>query len=443
MTPTLPTPSNIHLLFPEKLKPLFLPARIKVAYGGRGGAKSWGFARALLLKMTQAPLRVLCAREVQKSIKDSVHKLLADQIELMGLEDRFEVLETEIRCLKTGAECLFTGLSAHTVTSIKSYEGIDIAWVEEAQNVSKKSWDILTPTIRKDASEIWITLNPELDTDETYARFILNPPPNSLVIPMSWRDNPWFNDVLDAERLHCQATQPDDYPNIWEGECRQTIAGAIYATEVLAMQREGRYGPCPYDPRLRVHTIWDMGWNDAMAILLVQRRLSECRIIGYLEGSFKRTDEWGLELNRLKLNWGWDYLPFDAYAQDRRGGRDGDDAAILRRVGRKVKTREQSIPKLDVETGIRAARGLLARSYVNKGGMGTERLMECLKRYRRSIPKSTGEPADPVHDEYSHGCDAIRHLALVVDKLTNDDEGGFAPVIRAHEPFDLTMGAMG
>ena len=133
--------------FPKKLKPLFDANRIKVAHGGRGSAKSWGFARALLIQAAAAPLRILCAREVQKSIKDSVHRLLDDQIQAMGLGHLFEVLENEIRC-KNGSIFLFAGLAQHTVESIKSFEGVDRCWVEEAQVVTKRSWDILTPTIR-------------------------------------------------------------------------------------------------------------------------------------------------------------------------------------------------------------------------------------------------------------------------------------------------------
>lgn len=101
-----------------------------------------------------------------------------------------------------GTEFLFAGLQDHTVDSIKSFEGLDRAWVEEAQSVSKRSLDVLIPTIRKDGSEIWISMNPELDTDEPYVRFVANPPPDSVVVQINWRDNPWFPKVLEAERIH-------------------------------------------------------------------------------------------------------------------------------------------------------------------------------------------------------------------------------------------------
>ena len=139
--------------FPEKLGFLFEPSRYKVAYGGRGSAKSWSFARALLVKGKSKKHRILCAREVQKSIKDSVHKLLSDQIQVMGMGDFYEVIENAIRG-KNGTEFAFAGLASHTVESIKSFEGVDIVWIEEAQVVTKRSWDVLIPTIRKDDSEI-------------------------------------------------------------------------------------------------------------------------------------------------------------------------------------------------------------------------------------------------------------------------------------------------
>lgn len=224
--------------FPEKLECLFQPARYKVLYGGRGGAKSWGAARALLIRGASRPLRVLCAREFQNSIKDSVHKLLADQIEALGLSDVYEVLDKEIRG-KNGTEFAFRGLR-HNVTAIKSFESADVCWVEEAQTVSKASWDTLIPTIRKPDSEIWITFNPELDTDETYKRFVLNPPPDSIVRKINWSDNPFFPDVLRAEKDHLKEMDPDSYLVTWEGYCRQTLDGAIYAKEIRDATADGR-----------------------------------------------------------------------------------------------------------------------------------------------------------------------------------------------------------
>src|SRR5665647_1199750 len=225
--------------FPDSLKFLFQPYRYKVAYGGRGSGKSWGFCRALLIQAAAKPMRVLCTREIQKSIKDSVHRLLSDQIESLGLGEFYTVLETEIKGAN-GSSFVFSGLSGQTVESIKSFEGIDRAFVEEAQFVSKRSWDILTPTIRKDDSEIWISFNPELDTDETYTRFVVSPPPNAFVARVNYTENPWFPVVLEQERAHCELTNKEDYDQIWLGKCRSAVAGAIYAVEVGDAIRTGQ-----------------------------------------------------------------------------------------------------------------------------------------------------------------------------------------------------------
>ena len=221
--------------------------------GGRGGAKSWAAARALLIQGGQAPLRILCAREVQKSIKESVHTLLSDQIQEMGLGGFYQILDTEIRGAN-GTKFIFAGLASHTTESVKSYEGVDRVWVEEAQTVSKRSWDILTPTIRKPGSEIWMTLNPDMDTDETWVRFIALPSDDPWVCEVNWRDNPWFPAVLEQERLKAYARDVDgDYDHIWEGKPRRVAAGAIYRHEIAAMYAERRVCPVPYAPSMPVH----------------------------------------------------------------------------------------------------------------------------------------------------------------------------------------------
>ena len=156
--------------FPEKLEFLFKPSRYKVLYGGRGGAKSWGIARALLLRGVQRKLRILCARETMNSIADSVHKLISDQVEFLGLSAHYQIQKSSI-IGTNGTEFAFCGLR-HNVAQIKSYESFDLCLIEEAQAVSKSSWEVLVPTIRKENSEIWISFNPELETDATYQKFI-------------------------------------------------------------------------------------------------------------------------------------------------------------------------------------------------------------------------------------------------------------------------------
>ena len=414
---------KIEVDIPHKLAFLLELHRYKVAYGGRGGAKSWSFADALLTLGATQRLRILCAREIQRSIKDSVHKLLSDRIETLGMGGFYDILETEIRG-RNGTEIFFSGLAGHTVESIKSFEGVDIAWVEEAHTVPKKSWDILIPTIRAANSEIWVSFNPDMDTDDTWQRFILNPPPGAKVAKMTYADNPWFPAVLEQERLHSFKTAPQDYRNIWEGECRTVVAGAIYAREITEMVEEGRIRPTPYDPRLPVHTIWDLGWNDAMSIIMVQKPTpSVLNVINYLEDSFKTYAEYVADLNALRYVWGTDWLPHDGVNKDPKSGKSAEQ--VLRGLGRKVKI----IGRGDVEAGIRSARMMFPRVYMDNttrkrdtGFLGAARLVDCLKRYARNVPVSTGEPATPIHNQYSHAADAWRGLATIVDQIRNDGD---------------------
>jgi phage terminase large subunit len=408
--------AEIEARFPPKLEFLFKPARYKVAYGGRGGTKSWGFARALLIQAYDQKHRVLCAREIQKSIRDSVHKLLSDQIEALGLAWFYEITQTSIRG-RNGSEFIFSGLADQTAGSIKSFEGVTRCWVEEAQNVSKRSWGILIPTIRAPGSEIWVSFNPELDTDDTYQRFVLNPPPDSVVAKLTYADNPWFPPELEAERLHCQATTPEDYRNIWEGECRAAVEGAIYAHEVVKIHDEGRLQNVPYDPALKVHVVCDLGFNDSMSLILVQRNMSELRLIEYIEDSHKTLDYYSATLKDKRLNWGKLWLPHDAKHKTLAAG-GKSTADIMRGLGWDL----GEVRDVGVELGIKKARMALARSYFDK--TKTVRLMECLKRYRRGIPATTGEPGAPVHDEFSHGADAYRYLAVVADELKNENRWG-------------------
>ena len=399
--------------FPAKLKFLFEPHRYKCAFGGRGGAKSWGFARALLIQGASTPLRILCTREVQKSIKDSVHSLLSDQIQALGLGGFYEVLETEIRG-KNGTLFLFAGLASHTIESVKSFEGVDRAWIEEARSVSDRSWRILTPTIRKEGSEIWISFNPELDDDPAYKRFVENPPPDCVTVKVNWSDNPWFPAVLEDERKHAQATLPKiDYENIWEGACLPAVSGAIYADEVAKAVEGGRICPVPYDPALKVHVVWDLGWNDSMFLILVQRHLSSVRVIDVIEDDHKTYDWFSAELRNKRLNFGTMWLPHDAMHASPESGRTPD--RILRDLGWTTRP----IPNQSIESGIKQARQVFGQVYIDKGK--ADRLIQCLKRYRRNIPKATDEPAAPIHDQYSHGADAFRYLALVAPQLTNED----------------------
>ena len=391
-------------------------------HGGRGSGKSWSVARALVLRMVSTKCRVLCTREIQKSLKESVHALLADQIASLGFGALFQVLETEIRCPSTGSSAVFGGLQSHTVDSIKSFEGCDLVWVEEAQAVSEKSWDVLIPTIRKPQSEIWITFNPQLETDPTYQRFVANPPPGAIVVELNHSDNPWFPHELEMERLHAKSQMSAaKYGHIWEGRCMPAVEGAVYFDEIAQAQAAGRIGLVPFDPLLKLHTVWDLGWNDSMSIILAQRQASGVRVVRYIEDSHRTLSSYVQDLIELRFDgraprWGSDWLPHDGFSKDFKTGKTAQE--ILQSMGRTV----ERVPNLTIRAGIDAAREVFPRVYFHKPA--TERLVECLKRYRRDVSQRTGEPGQPVHDEFSHGADCWRYLALCVDQMHNEDWGG-------------------
>ena len=395
--------------FPDKLDFLFQPHRYKVAYGGRGSGKSWGFARALLLQASNKPLRILCAREIQRSIRQSVHQLLTDQIQALGLGPFYEVLESEIRGIN-GSLFSFTGLANNTVESIKSFEGVQIVWCEEAQTISRKSWDILIPTIRKPDSEIWVSFNPNIDTDNTYQRFVVEPPENAKVVKVNWQDNPWFPQVLEDERQHSLKTNPD-YANIWEGDCKAAVDGAIYSNEIREAQEGNRITTVPYDPMMKVHVVMDLGWNDSMSVILCQKGISDLRIIGYIEDDHRTLDSYSAQLKNLSYNWGTMFLPHDGQSKDFKHGISAEE--IMKKLGWDIRI----VPKADIESGIKLARMNFHRIYFDKSA---QRLVECLKNYRRSINSATNEPGAPLHDEYSHGADAFRYLCTSIESMKNE-----------------------
>jgi len=227
--------------FPTKFAGLFSPRRYKVFYGGRGSSKSWSVAGALALLAHTSKHRIGCFRELQNTISDSVHRLLRDRIEAMDLLPWFDISQAAIRSRVTGSEFLFKGLR-HNATEIKSTEGITIAWIEEAQLVGKDSLEILIPTIRVQGSELWFTFNPIEETDPIYRRFVVNPPPDALVVKVGWEDNPWFPETLNRERLYMLHADPDAYEHVWNGACRTISESVIFKSRYVIESFEAPRG---------------------------------------------------------------------------------------------------------------------------------------------------------------------------------------------------------
>jgi phage terminase large subunit len=209
-----------------KIAGIFSPARFKVYYGGRGSSKSHGVARYLLVKALRGKHLILCAREFQNAIQESVHRLLSTLIYDLGLSPFFTVNQTSIKSI-TGSEFIFKGLQQN-IEGVKSMENISTVWVEEAATVSEKSWDILIPTIRAQDSEIIITFNPNDEKDPTYKRFITDCPPNTIRECVNWEDNPWFPDVLREEMEQCKKIDFDKYLHVWMGQPRSQGKASIY-----------------------------------------------------------------------------------------------------------------------------------------------------------------------------------------------------------------------
>jgi phage terminase large subunit len=443
---------TISLQLPRKLAMLLECHPYKIAYGGRNSLKSWSFARALLTLGVHQDLRILCAREVQKSLAQSVHQLLCDQIQALDLSGYYEITENAIRGTKRETLFRFTGLSDQTIDSIKSYEGFDIAFCEEAQAIRRRSWQVLLPTLfRTPGSELWACFNPEFETDETYQRFVVDPPPEAMVVEMNWRDAVacgWWSDEQERLRQRDLVYSKDDYDWIWEGKPRTVVAGAIYTTEIIELVKEGRSRPIPYDPRLPVHVTLDLGWNDLMTVVMVQKpHPSALNVINYLEDARITYANLLAAMDRLNYKWGTFWLPHDAEQHHPTSGTNA--RKIFQDLGCKV----QIIPRSDPEARIKAARMMFPRIYIDTGKhdtpperpdrlLGAGHLLDRLRRYKRNIPTTTGEPAAPAHTIESHGADAFGGLAEIVDRIRN--EGDRPPAtVRPFANADPGMGMLG
>ena len=404
-TPTISKPElEVHLS--GAFRWLKKPARYKVAYGGRGSGKSWAFAQALLLQGIDRKLRILCTRELQRSISDSVHKLLADQITELGIGSFYKVQQANIEGVN-GTEFIFSGLK--NSVSLKSYEGLDRCWCEEAQVISKASWQILLPTIRAENSEIWISMNPVLPSDDSYQRWVLNPPPGAVVRKVNYDQNKWFPEVLRKEMEHCKATDPDTYNHVWLGCPVSMLAGAVYANELRQVDAEGRIARVPYDPTRPVDCFWDLGYGDLTAIWFAQAMPFEYRIIDYLEGSAKPINWYIQQMQSRGYIYGTDWLPWDIGLHATQMGSGKSIEELMRLAGRKVRI----TPKLSVADGINAVRTIFPLCWFDRERCADG--IQALRHYRYGEIQTLGHPTrEPLHDINSHASDALRYMAIAI-----------------------------
>ena len=392
-------------------RPLLESARYKGAWGGRGSGKSHFFSEALVEDCLRFPgLRAVCVREVQKSLAQSAKLLIEDKIRELGVTRAFDVQREQI-ITPGGGIILFQGLSDHTSESIKSLEGFQRAWIEEAQTISKRSLELLRPTIRTEGSEIWASWNPRRKTDAIDAFLRENPPEGSVVIEANWRDNPWFPNVLEAERLHDKENYPDRYGHIWEGEYVTIFEGAYYAKQLQQAKTDGRIGHVAPDPLIRKRAYFDIGGSgasaDANAIWIVQFVQREIRALDYIEGQGQTLGYYASELRKRGHGDALIVLPHDGVNENNLTGKRYEDH--WREAGfdvEVVKNQGKGAAMMRIE----AARRLFPMVWFNE--KTTEAGRDALGAYHERRDEDRGVGLGPEHDWASHGADAFGLMAI-------------------------------
>ncbi len=426
----------MEILIPKAFKFLDEPKRYKAVYGGRGSGKSHSICRKLLIRGVENPIRVICAREIQKSIKDSVHQLLADIIRgNPALNAFYEIQETIIKGAN-GTDFKFRGLK-HNTSDLKSLEGADICWIEEAENVSDKSYEILIPTIRKDGSEIWASFNVRNITDPTYRRFITEAGDDTVAVKVSWRDNPYFPTVLRKEMEKLKVTDEAAYLHVWEGEPDTRRSGAVYAKQLAKAREEGRITKVPYDPACEVFTAWDLGFGDSTSIWWLQFVGRELRWIDYYENNGEQLDHYAKIIkskpyNYMKIG---HFLPHDGGHGNIRGDSVSKQLFALG-VPNQVLTIES-----DINPGIELLRQTIAYSVFDDQKCRDG--LHALTQYAYEWDEDKGVfKGKPKHDWTSHASSAARYACIAAGKIKNLI--AVAPPPQAHSnPFRSTKSWMG
>jgi phage terminase large subunit len=407
--------SILSLDVPRALKPLLAPKRYKGAYGGRGGAKSHFFAEQIVARCYARKTRAVCIREVQNSLRESVRQLIIDKIAKMGLEDFFEVAENEIRG-KNGSLIIFKGMQAYNAETIKSLEGFDVAWVEEAQTLSAVSLRMLRPTIRNDDSELWFSWNPrhKFDPVDDFFRG-KNPSPEAISIPVSWADNPWFPDVLRKEKDDDYAKDPVMAQHVWGGDYEIIAEGSYYAKLLAEAEQDARIGRVPYDPILQVYTAWDLGIGDSTAIWFAQVTSMECRIIDYYEASGVGLDHYAKLLRSKPYAYVEHLLPHDVMVSDLSTGKTRYQTLASLGIN------ARALPRDSVDDGVNAVRNLIPCCWFDSEKC--EHGLDALRLYRREYDdKLRMFKERPLHDWTSHAADAFRYLARGLPNLSYSRE---------------------
>lgn len=398
---------------PSAFKELLTGSYRDYAYfGGRGGAKSHSIAAALVIKAAQKETRIVCAREIQNSIADSVKQLIEDKIEAFGLSSRFTSTNSEITS-PNGSKIIFKGMWRNP-DAIKSLEGADIFWGEEANRFSERSIRLVRPTMRKPGSCMIWSWNPEFDHDpiDKLFRSEAGPPPNSLVKKVSWQDNPWFkNSPLVQEMEHDYASDFAKADHVWGGSYVSAVEGAYYAKALKEASEDGRISSVAKDPTLRIRTFWDLGRNDATAIWVAQFVGREIRVLDYIEG---RGQEMGFYIQELHAR-GYTgcicVLPHDG-ANATVTSVYGSAETILRNAGFDV----QVVPNQGKGAALQrveAARQLFPIMWFNQET--TRPGLKALSAYHERIDEKRNVGLGPMHDWASDPADAFGLMAIAYE----------------------------
>lgn len=413
------TGTTLEIQTAAAFEPLLAPSRYKGIHGGRGSGKSHFFAELLVEAALLKPsLRALCVREVQRSLKESAKRLIEDKIQALGVASKFEILQAEIKTPGNGI-ISFTGMQDHTAESVKSYEGYDIAWIEEARSLSARSLTLLRPTIRKEGSEIWASWNPGFARDPIDELLRgPNPPPDAIVVEANWNDNPWFPSTLDDERRYDQEHRPEQYGHIWEGEYAKIYEGAYYADQLERARKEDRIGFFGADPLMATRAYWDIGGTgsraDATAIWVVQFIGQEIRVLNYYEAQGQQLADHAAWLRTSGYGSALCVLPHDGANHEKVARVTYEsalrDAGFLTRI---LPNAGGGAAMKRVEAGRRRFPTMRFNEATTQGGR------EALGAYHEKRDEARGIGLGPEHDWSSHAADAFGAMALDYEEPTN------------------------
>ena len=403
---------------PDKLIPIFEgTARIRGAYGGRGSGKTRSFALMTAVfgyrwGMSGVRGTILCGREFMNSLSESsMAEIKSAILSVDWLSDYYEIGEKFIRSKDGNITYTFAGLR-RSLDSIKSQSRILIAWVDEAESVSGRAWDLLMPTVREEDksigfnSEVWVTWNPESKYSATHERFRDSFPSDSKIVSMQWQDNPWFPTVLDEQRLEDKEKRPESYEHIWEGGFLIFSEGAYYSAELRRAKDENRITKVRYDRSKGVVTSWDLGIGDSTSIVFAQFIGTEIHIIDYYEGSGVGLEHYVRVLQEKGYVYDQHVLPHDVRVRELGTGKSRME--MLEDLG--INNIEIA-PSLLIDDGIQQVRTMLDKCFFDDENC--EKLIDSLLAYSRDWDDN-GKTwrMRPRHDWSSHACDAMRYMAI-------------------------------